>query len=133
MMKLRSFVLLLVIAALMVAVVAPAALGATSAGVKMKLSGPDSAANGAMIKLTCKINNPQKADGNRVATILQNKDGHLKRIGSKAITWNSDGTKGTVSFWVKAQASAMGIAKYRAAWMHPEGTSHSNMLGVEID
>ena len=131
-MKFKSFVLLLVVAALMVAVIAPAALGA-SAGVKMKLTGPNSANNGAMIKLTCNINNPQKADGNRVALILQNKDGNLKRIGSKAITWSNGGKTGVVSFWVKATASAMGIAKYRAAWMHPEGTSHSNMLSVAIN
>ena len=83
-MKFKSFVMLLVVAALVVAVVAPAALGATSAGVKMKLTGPNSAANGAMIKITCKISNPQMADGNRVALVLQNKDGNLKRIGSKA-------------------------------------------------
>jgi hypothetical protein len=132
-MKFKSFVMLLVIAALVVAVVAPAALGATSAGVKMKLSGPSSAANGAMFKITCNISNPQKADGNRVALILQNKNGDLKRIGSKAISWTNAGKSGVVYFWVKAEASAMGIAKYRAAWMHPEGTSHSNMLSVEID
>jgi hypothetical protein len=131
-MKLKSFVMLLVIAALVVAVVAPAAFGA-SAGVKMKLTGPSSAANGAMVQLTCKISNPQMADGNRVAIVLQNKDGDLKRIGSKAITWSNGGKTGLVYFWVKAQASAMGIAKYRAAWMHPEGTSHSNMLSIEID
>lgn len=133
MMRFKSFVLLVVIAALVVAVVAPAALGATSAGVKMKLTGPSSAANGAMVKITCKISNPMKADGNRVALILQNKDGNLKRIGSKAIAWSNGGKTGMVAFWVKAQASAMGIAKYRAAWMHPEGTSHSNMLSIAID
>jgi hypothetical protein len=132
-MKFKSFVMLLVVAALMVAVVAPAALGATSAGVKMKLTGPNSAGNGAMIMLTCKISNPQKADGNRVALVLQNKDGNLKRLGSKQITWSNGGKTGVVSFWVKAKASAMGIAKYRAAWMHPEGTSHSNMLSVAIN
>jgi hypothetical protein len=131
-MKFKSFVMLVVIAALVVAVVAPAALGA-SAGVKMKLTGPSSAANGAMVQLTCKISNPQKADGYRVAIILQNKDGDLKRIGSKAITWSNGGKTGLVYFWVKAQATAMGIAKYRAAWMHPEGTTRSNMLSVEID
>ena len=131
-MKFKSFVMLLVVAALVVAVVAPAALGA-SAGVKMKLTGPNSAANGAMVKLTCTISNPQKADGNRVALVLQNKDGNLKRIGSKAIMWSNGGKTGVVSFWVKAMASAMGIAKYRAAWMHPEGTTHSNMLSVAIN
>jgi hypothetical protein len=134
MMKFKSFVLLLVVAALVVVVVAPAALAIdSSAGVKMKLSGPSSAADGAMIKLTCKISNPQKADGNRVAIVMQNKDGNLKRIGSKAITWSNGGKTGVVKFWVKAQVSAMGMAKYRAAWMHPGGTSRSNMLSVEID
>jgi hypothetical protein len=132
-MKLKSFVLLLVLAALMVVVVAPAALAIDSAGVTMKLRGPSSAADGAMIKLTCKISNPMKADGNRVALILQNKDGNLKRIGSKAITWSNGGKTGVVAFWVKAQASAMGMAKYRAAWMHPGGTTRSNRLSVEID
>jgi hypothetical protein len=133
MMKAKSFVLLLVIAGLVAVIVAPAAFGMGSADVKMKLTGPDSAANGAMVQLTCKISNPLMTDGYRAAVIMQNKDGNLKRIGSKAITWNSDGSKGTVVFWVKAQASAMGMAKYRAAWMHPEGTSHSNRLSIEID
>jgi hypothetical protein len=131
-MKFKSLVLLVVIAALAIAVIAPAALGA-SAGVKMKLTGPSSATNNAMIKLTLKISNPQKADGNRVAVVFQNKDGNLKRIGSKAITWSNGGKTGVVSFWVKATASAMGIAQYRAAWMHPEGTSRSNMLSVAIN
>ncbi len=129
----RSFVLLLVVAALVVVAVAPAALAKASADVTMELKGPDSAATGSMVKLTCTIQNPMQADGNRVATILQNKDGHLKRIGSKAITWNSDGSKGTVVFWVKAQVSAMGLAKYRAAWMHPGGSTHSTKHAVEID
>lgn len=129
--KLRSFVLLVVAAALLVAVLAPAAFA--SAGVKMELSGPREAGNNAMIKLTCKISNPQKADGNRTAVIMQNKDGHLKRIGSKAITWTDGGKTGVVTFWVKAQPTAMGIAKYRAAWMHPEGTTRTNVWSVEID
>jgi hypothetical protein len=43
------------------------------------------------------------------------------------------GSRGTVDFWVKARASAMGIAGYRASWMHPEGTTHSTMLSIEID
>jgi hypothetical protein len=130
-MKSRSLILMVVVAALLVAALAPAAFA--SAGVTMKLTGPDNAKNGSMIMLTAKIKNPQKADGYRVATILQNKNGNLKRIGSRAITWTNGGKSGVATFWVKAQASAMGIAKYRAAWMHPEGTSHSNMLSVAID
>ena len=131
-MKFRTLLLLVMVAALIVAVLAPAAF-AGSAGVSMKLTGPGQADNGAMIMLTAKIKNPMKADGNRVALVLQNKDGNLKRIGSKAITWTNGGKSGVVSFWVKAEASAMGIAKYRVAWMHPEGTSHTNMLSVAIN
>jgi hypothetical protein len=133
MMKFKTFALVFALAALLVVVLAPAALGMGSADVTMKLTGPKTAANGAMIKLHCVIKNPLMADGNRVALVMQNKDGNLKRIGSKQITWNSDGSKGTVDFWVKAHASAMGIAWYRAAWMHPEGTSRTNKLGIEID
>jgi hypothetical protein len=132
-MKFKTFVLLVAVAALLVVILAPSAFAMGSADVSMKLTGPSSAANGAMIKLHCVVKNPLMTDGFRAALILQNKDGNLKRIGSKAITWNSDGSKGTVDFWVKAQASAMGIAKYRASWMHPEGTTRSNMLSVEID
>ena len=131
-MKFRSLILLVVVAALLVAILAPAAFAA-NAGVSMKLTGPNQAKNGAMILLQCKIKNPLKADGNRVALVLQNKDGNLKRIGSKQITWTNGGKSGVVDFWVSAKASAMGIAKYRAAWMHPEGTTHSNMLSVAIN
>lgn len=130
-MRIRSFVLIIAVAALLVLAFAPAALA--SAGVTMKLSGPRQAADNAMVKLTCKISNPEKADGNRTAVIMQNKDGHLKRIGSKAITWTNGGKVGVVSFWVKAEPTAMGIAKYRAAWMHPEGTTRTNVWSLEVD
>ena len=131
--QLRSLALLVVVAALLVAPFAPAAV-AGSTGVKIKLKGPSTADDGAMIKLTAKIRNSLKyGGGDRVAIIMQNKDGDLKRIGSKAIAWSEGGSKGTVTFWVKAQASAMGIAEYRAAWRNPGGTTRSNVLRVEID
>ena len=128
----RSLALVTAVAALLVAVLAPAALGRT-AGVTIKLRGPSSADYGALIKLTATIRNPQRADGWRVAIIMQNKNGDLKRIGAKAPTWPDGGRKGIVAFWVTATPSAMGIARYRAAWMHPEGTTRSNVLRVEID
>jgi hypothetical protein len=132
-MKFRTFVIMLAVAALLVAVLVPAAF-AGGTGVKIKLTGPDQADNGAMVKLTAKISNSLKyGGGNRAALILQNKDGNLKRIGSKAITWSEGGSKGVVEFWVKAEASAMGIAKYKAAWKNPGGTTHSNVCSVEID
>jgi hypothetical protein len=55
------------------------------------------------------------------------------RIGSRAITWTNGGRLGTVTFTVRAHASSMGMARYRAAWMHPEGTARSNAISVEID
>ena len=130
----RSKVLALatVITAVLLVVLAPAA-SADLARVSMKLSGPSSAADGSLVKLTATIRNPERADGMRSAVILQNKDGHLVRIGSKAITWTRGGRLGTVTFMVEAEASAMGIARYRAAWMHPEGTARSNAVGVEIE
>ncbi|MEI6450335.1 MAG: hypothetical protein WCP98_10340 [Actinomycetes bacterium] len=129
----RSLALLVVAAALLVAVFVPAAV-AGSTGVKIKLRGPSAADNGAMIKLTATIRNSLKyGGGNRVATIMQNQDGGLKRIGSKAVTWSLGGSRGTVTFWVRATASAMGIARYRAAWRNPGGTTRSNVLMVEID
>jgi len=131
-MKARSLVPVAVLVAVAVAILAPAAL-ARSTGVTIKLKGPSTAAQGATIKLTATISNPERADGYRAAIIMQNKDGHLKRIGAKAITWTNGGRKGTLAFWVKAAPSAMGIAKYRAAWMHPEGTTRSNVVRVEID
>jgi hypothetical protein len=131
--RLKSFVLLVVMAALAVAVLAPAAFAGDDAGVKMKLSGPREADYMSKVMLTCKISNPQKADGYAKAIIMQNKDGHLKRIGSKAITWTDGGKTGVVKFWVTARPTAMGIAKYRAAWMHPGGTTRSNRWMVEID
>jgi hypothetical protein len=67
------------------------------------------------------------------AVILQNKDGKLVRRGSKVITWTNGGRTGTVVLRVKGTPTAMGIAKYRASWMHPEGASHSNAWSVELD
>jgi ABC-type glycerol-3-phosphate transport system substrate-binding protein len=132
-MKFRAFVVLVVVAAVLVAALAPAAF-AGGTGVKIKLTGPSQANDGAMIKLTASIQNSLKyGGGNRVALVLQNKNGDLKRIGSKAITWSTGGSVGTVSFWVTAQPSAMGMAKYRAAWRNPGGSTHSNVWEVEIN
>lgn len=129
----RALALLVVVAALLVAMLAPAAV-AGSTGVKIKLKGPSAADNGALIKLTATIRNSLKyGGGSRVAIIMQNKDGHMKRIGAKTVTWSLGGSMGTVTFSVKAKASAMGIAKYRAAWTNPGGTTRSNVLRVEID
>ena len=131
-MRLKTLALTVVIVAMLLVVLAPAA-SADPAGVSMKLHGPGSAAAGSLAKLTATIRNPERADGMRSAVIMQNKDGHLVRIGSKAITWTKGGRLGTVTFMVKAEASAMGIARYRATWMHPEGTARSNAVSVEID
>lgn len=132
-MKPRTFIVLVIVAAVLVAALAPAAF-AGGTGVKIKLKGPSQADYGAMIRLTATIQNSLKyGGGNRVALVLQNKDGNLKRIGSKAISWSLGGSLGTVTFWVKAQPTAMGMAKYRAAWRNPGGSTHSNMWEVEID
>ena len=131
-MRLKTLVLSAIIAAALVVVLVPAA-SADLAGVSMKLRGPSSAADGSLVKLTATIRNPERADGMRSAVIMTNKDGHLVRIGSKAITWTSGGRVGTVTFTVSAHASSMGIARYRASWTHPEGTARSNALSVEID
>ena len=131
-MRLKTLVLGALIAAVLLVVLAPAA-SADLAGVSMKLRGPGSAADGSLVQLTATIRNPERADGMQSAVIMQNKDGHLVRIGSKAITWTSGGRVGTVTFTVSAHASSMGIARYRAAWTHPEGTARSNALSVEID
>lgn len=130
-MRPKTLILALAVAALCVALLAPAAFG--SAGVKMNLKGPHDAPDGSMVKLTLTISNPQRADGMASAVILQNKDGKLVRLGSKVITWTNGGRTGTVVFRVKGTPTAMGIAKYRASWMHPEGTSYSNAWSVELD
>ena len=131
-MRLRTLALTGVIVAVLLVVLAPAA-SADLAGVSMKLRGPNSAADGSLVKLTATIRNPERAIGVRSAIIMQNKDGHLVRVGSKAITWTKGGRLGTVTFMVKAEASAMGIAHYRATWMHPEGPARSNAVSVEIE
>ncbi len=120
-MRLRTLALAAVIAAVLVVVLAPAA-SADPVGVSVKLRGPNSAADGSRAKLTATIRDPERADGMRSAVIMQDKDGHLVRIGSKAITWTRGGRLGTMTFTVKAGASTTGIARCRAAWMHPEGT-----------
>jgi hypothetical protein len=131
--QLQTLALLVVVAALLVAVLAPMALAADT-GVKIKLSGPRQANDGAMIQLTAKISNSLKyGGGNRVAVVMQNRNGDLKRIGSKAIAWTVGGSVGKVTFWVAAQPTAMGMAKYRVAWKNPGGTTRSNMWEVEID
>jgi hypothetical protein len=75
----------------------------------MKLRGPSSAADGSLVKLTAIIRGPERADGMRSADIMQDKDGHLVGIGSKAITWTRGGRLGTMTFMVKA-------GRRRRAW-----------------
>ena len=131
--QLKTLMLLVVAAALLVAIFAPVAFAGTT-GVKIKLSGPGQANDGAMIQLTAKISNSLKyGGGSRAALVMQNKNGALKRIGSKAVTWSLGGSVGKVTFWVKAHPSAMGMAKYRAAWKNPGGSTRSNMWEIEID
>jgi len=131
--QVKTFALLVVVAALLVAILAPVAF-AGDTGVKIKLSGPRQADDGAMIQLTAKISNSLKfGGGNRVALVMQNKNGDLKRIGSRTIAWSLGGSVGKATFWVTAHPSAMGMAKYRVAWKNPGGTTRSNMWEVEID
>ena len=127
--KSRFLVVAAITAALLVAVLAPAALA--SAGVTMHLSAPSTFTAGHLVTLKLTINNPQKADGNRVAVLLQSRIGGLHRIASKQITWNGSHTLGTCSFRIHPNAMA-NTAVYRCAWMHPEGTSYSNRVHITI-
>ena len=130
--RFRSVALLVAVAALVMAVLAPAAV-AQSAGVKIRLTGPSSAKQGATIKVKAVISNPERADGSDRIILLKSVNGHLKRQASTAPVWTNGGRRGIAYFWIIPTPSAMGIAWFRAAWMHPEGTTHSNRLGVEID
>ena len=131
-MKLKSVVLLAVVLALCAAVLAPAASGAT--GVTVKLKGPRAAAQGATIRLSATLKNSLEYGGdNGPAVLLQNKDGHLRRIASKTVVWEVGGSIGFVFFRVKAAPSAMGIATYRVALKSRGGTTRSNVWRVAID
>ena len=101
----------------------------------IKLKGPSHVAEGSTLKLTATLKNSLKyGGGDRVAVLLQNKDGHLTRIASKAIDWRLGGSVGKVVFSVSDPTpTAMGIAKYRVAWTNPGGTTRSNVWSVEID
>jgi len=134
-MKLRSLVLVAVAVALLLAVMAPVAAANEKTGVTIKLRGPGNIAEGATLKLTATLKNSLKyGGGDRVAVLLQNKDGHLRRIASKTIDWRLGGSVGKVVFCVSDPTpTAMGIAKYRVAWTNPGGTTRSNVWSVEID
>lgn len=132
-MKVRSLVLIVVVAAVCLAVLAPAAV-ARDTGVTIKLKGPSSADYGATIKLHATLKDSlMYGGGNRVAVLLQNKDGHLRRIASKEVDWRLGGSLGSVTFSVTATPTAMGLAKYRVAWKNPGGVTRSNVWSVEID
>jgi hypothetical protein len=133
-MKLRSLVLVAVAAALLLAVMAPVA-SAGKTGVSIKLRGPGDVAQGSELKLTATFRNSLKyGGGDRVAVLLQNVDGDLKRIGSRTIDWRLGGSMGKAVFTVADPTpSAMGIAIYRVKWTNPGGTTYSNVWRVEID
>ena len=133
-MKPRSLLLVVVMAGLMLAVMAPVA-SASKTGVSIKLRGPGNVAEGATLTLTAVLKNSLKyGGGDRCAVLLQNKDGHLRRIASKTIDWRLGGSVGKVVFHVSDPTpTAMGIAKYRVAWTNPGGTTRSNVWSVEID
>lgn len=125
----RFLAVMVVTAALLAAVLAPAAFA--SAGVKLHLTGPKTVTGGHKVTLTLTISNPQKADGNRVAVLLQSRIGGLWRLASKQITWNSTHTTGTCSFRIQPNAMS-NVAVYRCSWVHPGGTTYSNRFGVRV-
>jgi hypothetical protein len=134
--KARLLVVMVVVAAFMVAVLAPAAFAA----VNMKLTGPNNADNGQWVALHLTIKNPGDLDGLRVSLCMKSRNGGLHRIVSKQISWNWSQSVGTCTFFVRATPSAMGIGIYRAAWRHVtvhEGhfwmTSYSNHKSVAIN
>jgi hypothetical protein len=133
-MKFRSLILVAVAAMLMLAALAPAA-SAGKTGVSIKLRGPGDVAQGSTFKLTAALKDSLKYGGGaRVAVLLQNVDGHLKRIASKEVDWRLGGSVGTVAFSVSDPTpTAMGIAVYRVKWTNPGGATYSNAWRVEID
>ena len=133
-MKLKSLALVVLVAALVLVVMVPAA-SAGSTGVSIKLKGPSHVAEGSTLRLAATIKDSLKyGGGNRVAVLLQNKDGHLRRIASKEIDWTLGGSLGAVVFSVSDPTpTAMGIAAYRVAWKNPGGVTRSNVWRVEID
>ncbi len=133
-MKLKSLVLAVLVAALVLVVLAPAAAAGTT-GVSIKLKGPSHVADGSAIELTATIKDSLKyGGGSRVAVLLQNKNGHLRRIASKTVAWEVGGSIGFVIFkHIYPTPTAMGIAAYRVAWRNPAGVTRSNVWRVEID
>lgn len=132
--KARLLIVMVVVAAFMVAVLAPAAFAA----VNMKLTGPSSADDGQWVALHLTIKNPGDLDGLRVSLCMKSKNGGLHRIVSKQIMW--DDNVGTCTFMVRVTPSMMGMAMYRAAWRHVtvhEGshwmTSYSNHKNIDIN
>ena len=133
-MKLKSLLLAVVVAVVLAAALAPAA-SAGKTGVSIKLKGPSHVAADATLKLTATIKDSLKyGGGDRVAVLLQNKNGHLRRIASKEIDWTLGGSLGAVVFFVSHPTpTAMGVAAYRVAWTNPGGITRSNVWRVEID
>ena len=104
-----------------------------STGVTIRLTGPQAAKSGALIALKVKIMDSLKYGGGQpLAVILQNRDGRLRRIASKTVSWSLGGSLGVATVWVRVHAAAMGPAVYRAAWTNPGGTTNSNVLRVAI-
>ena len=134
-MKLRSLVLAAVTVALLLLATVTVAAADERTGVTIKLRGPGDVAEGATLKLTATFTNSLKyGGGDRVAVLLQNKDGHLRRIASKAIDWRVGGSEGKAVFSISDPVpTAMGIAQYRVKWTNPGGDTYSNVWRVEID
>ncbi len=134
-MKLRSLVLVAVVGALLLAALASVAAADEKTGVTIKLRGPGDVAEGSTFKLTATFKNSLKyGGGDRVAVLLQNKDGQLRRIASRTIDWRLGGSEGKAVFSVSDPTpTAMGIAQYRVKWTNPGGDTYSNVWRVEID
>lgn len=134
-MKLRSMVLVAVVGALLLAALASVAAANEKTGVTIKLRGPGDVAEGSTFKLTATFKNSLKyGGGDRVAVLLQNKDGQLRRIACRTIDWRLGGSEGKAIFSVSDPTpTAMGIAQYRVKWTNPGGDTYSNVWRVEID
>jgi hypothetical protein len=134
-MRLRSVVLLAMAVALLLAATAVVAAASEKTGVTIKLRGPGDVAEGATLKLTATFKNSLKyGGGDRVAVLLQNKDGHLRRIASRTIDWRLGGSEGKAVFSISDPTpTAMGVAQYRVKWTNPGGDTYSNAWRVEIE
>jgi hypothetical protein len=116
-MKIKSFVVLAVLAAVLIAALAPIALAATP---KVTLKGPSSVNLNAKFTVSGTVTNPSSSKPSTLVTIQKKNGTAWQKVAQVTTKWING--KGLFTAKLKATNPTMSLIKYRAVYANSAGT-----------